>query len=141
VRWLNHAPAGRVDTETVIMGVDLFPTICELTGTPLPKNVKFDGEDVGKTFSGKSITRKKPIFWEYGRNETFGYPKEYPGQRSPNVAVRDGKWKLLVNADGSSVELYDLSVDQNETSNLAEKNPKIAKRLMNATLSWRIALP
>ena len=141
VRWPRHAPAGRLDETSVLTAVDLFPTICELTGTPLPKGVRFDGEDVSKAFWGKSIGRKKPIFWEYGRNETFGYPKEYPGQRSPNVAVRDGKWKLLVNADGSNVELYDLLADQNETTDVAEKNPKVAKRLMDAALSWRKALP
>jgi hypothetical protein len=57
------------------------------------------------------------------------------------VAVREGKWKLLVNVDGSNVELYDLSVDQNETTNVAERNPKIAKRLTAGALSWRKSLP
>jgi arylsulfatase A-like enzyme len=141
VRWPGHTPAGRVDADSVLTAVDLFPTICKLTSTPLPKNVRFDGEEASKTFSGKSIMRKDPIFWEYGRNNSFGYPKEYPGQRSPNVAVRDGKWKLLVNADGSNVELYDLSVDQNETANVAGKNPRVAKRLIARALEWRKSLP
>ena len=68
------------DAESVLNAVDLFPTICKLTGTPLPKGVRVDGEDASKAFSGKSLARKNPIFWEYGRNETFGYPKEYPDQ-------------------------------------------------------------
>jgi arylsulfatase A-like enzyme len=141
VRWPGHAPAGRVDETSVINGVDFFPTFCKLTGTALPKNVEFDGEDVSQVFFGKSLMRKKPMFWEYGRNETFGYPKEYPGQSSPNVAVREGKWKLLVNADGSQVELYDINADRNEAQNVAEKNPKLAKRLMRAALDWRKSLP
>ena len=31
----------------------------------------------------------------------------------------------MINADGSNAELYYLSVDQNETTNLADKNPKV----------------
>ena len=141
VRWPGHAPAGRVDAETVVSALDLFPTICALTGTPLPEHVKFDGENLSQAFSGESLTRRYPMFWEYGRNESFGYPKEYPGQRSPNVAVREGKWKLLVNANGSSLELYDLGVDQNETTNVADKNPGVAKRLKAAALASRKSLP
>jgi len=141
VRWPGHAPAGRVDETSVINGVDLFPTFCRIAGASLPKKVKFDGEDMSQAFSGKSVTRKKPMFWEYGRNPTFGYPREYPGQISPNVAVRDGKWKLLVNADGSQVELYDIDADRLETKNVADQNPKITERLKTAALNWRKSLP
>jgi len=141
VRWPGHTPAGRVDEKTVMNAVDFFPTFCKLAGTVLPKNLKFDGEDMSVAFAGKSVTRKKPMFWEYGRNETFGYPRENPGQRSPNVAVRDGKWKLLVNADGSNVELYDLDSDCGETQNIAGENSKVSTRLTKAALDWRRSLP
>lgn len=141
VRWPGHVPAGRVDETSLISAVDFFPTFCKLAGASLPKNLKPDGEDVSAIFFGKEFTRKKPMFWEYGRNETFGYPREYPGQISPNVAVRDGKWKLLVNDDGSQVELYDIDADRYETKNVAEKHPKIANRLKKAALDWRKSLP
>jgi hypothetical protein len=34
-----------------------------------------------------------------------------------------------------------LAADRNETHNLAEKNPDVAKRLGEAALSWRKSLP
>jgi arylsulfatase A-like enzyme len=140
VRWPGHTPAGRVDKKSVMNAVDLFPTLCALTGTALPKTTKFDGEDVSRAFVGKSVTRQEPIFWEYGRNETsFAYPKGR--DRSPNVAVREDKWKLLVNADGTGAELYDLSRDRNETKNLAGKNQEVMTRLKEAALKWRRSLP
>ena len=37
----------------------------------------------------------------------------------PDLAVRDGKWKLLCEYDGSEAELYDLENDRSETKNLA----------------------
>lgn len=141
VRWPGRTPAGRVDVKTVMNAVDFFPTFCKLAGTPMPESVRFDGEDLSKAFLGRNVTRKNPMFWEYGRNETFGYPREHPGQRSPNVAVRDGQWKLLVNADGSNVELYDIDSDQSETENVAAKNPRITARLKTAALAWRKSLP
>lgn len=140
VRWPGHIPAGGVDSKTVLMGIDFFPTFCQLAGTR-PKNAAMDGEDMSRAFAGKPLERKAPIFWEYGRNETFGFPREYPGQRSPNVAMREGKWKLLVNADASSTELYDIDSDPNETHNVAGDKPKIAKRMSEAALHWRRSLP
>jgi len=56
-----------------------------LASVPLPKNEKFDGEDLSKSFLGTPMTRQHPVFWEYGRNATFGYPKGR--DRSPNVAI------------------------------------------------------
>ena len=128
-------PAGWMKQRSCTASIS-FPIFCKLSGTSLPSGA-FDGEDMSANFFGKSVQRGHPLFWEYGRNETFGYPKEYPGQRSPNVAVRDGDWKLLVNADGSNLELYNLPNDQLETNNVAAKNPAIAKRLSAAALAWR----
>jgi arylsulfatase A-like enzyme len=138
VRWPGHVPAGRLDDQSVICGVDFLPMFCELGGAELPKDQKLDGEDLSRAFFGTSVTRTNLLYWEYGRNETFGYP---PKQRSPNVAIRDGKWKLLVNADGSDVQLYDLEADQHETMNVADKNPEITKRLKDLALKWRKSLP
>src|SRR5581483_9845478 len=35
VRWPGHTPAGGVDDESVLGGVDLLPTFCLLAGAPL----------------------------------------------------------------------------------------------------------
>jgi arylsulfatase A-like enzyme len=142
VRWPGHSPAGRVDSTTVASGLDLFQIFCHIAGaTPPTTEFQFDGEDLTDALLGKPVARKKALFWEYGRNETFGYPREYPGERSPNVCVREGNWKLLVNADGTQPELYDLTRDQLETNNLAMAESKIAERLTRAALDWRKSLP
>lgn len=137
VRWPGRVPAGRVDEQSVLNGVDLFPSFCTLAGVVAPN---LDGEDVGAVWLGKPVTRKKPLFWEYGRNnKSFKYPEGR--DRSPNVAVRDGQWKLLVNADGTGAELYDLIADPEETTDLAARQPKIARRLTEQALRWRKSLP
>jgi arylsulfatase A-like enzyme len=92
------------------------------------------------TFSGKSVERSKALFWEYGRNpKSYAYPSS--GDRSPAIAVRDGKWKLLINPDGSRTELYDLQTDPVESRNVEEEQPEITKRLSGSALDWFQARP
>jgi arylsulfatase A-like enzyme len=134
-------PAGGVNDTTVLAGVDLFPTLCALAGAPLPKGYEPDGEDLSAALLGRTPARRGPLFWEYGRNATaFAYPGP-PRDRSPNVAVRDGRWKLLVNADGTGAELYDVLADPTEATNVAAANPDVARRLAARALAWRRALP
>jgi arylsulfatase A-like enzyme len=140
VRWPGRVPEGRVDEQSVLTAVDLFPSLCAIAKVPLPKGVPFDGENLSPALLGKRASRRAPLFWEYGRNTvSFAYPQGR--DRSPNIAVRDGKWKLLVNADGSGAELYDLSEDSAEENNLAEKEARQTKRLSAAALDWRRLLP
>ena len=101
----------------------------------------FDGEDLSAALKGESPRRTKPLFWEYGRNaKSFAYPPDVKN-RSPNVAVRMGGWKLLVNADGTGAELYDLAADRNETTDAAADHPEVVGRLREAALKWRKSLP
>src|SRR6185503_13345707 len=103
VRWPGRVPVGKVDDTSVICAIDFFPSFCAIAGVQPPTRVEFDGQDRSAVLLGKSSVRKGPLFWEYGRNETaFAYPKA--PDRSPNVAVRDGKWKLLINANGEASE-------------------------------------
>lgn len=139
VRKPGDVPAGAVDSTSVVGGVDLFPTFCALAGIE-PPDVDFDGENRAGVFRGEAAPREKPLLWEYGRDESYLRPG-LEEDRSPNVAIRDGKWKLLVNADGSRVELYDLEASAAERENLAEEHPDVAERLKKRALEWRSGLP
>ena len=140
VRWPGHVPAGKVNASTVVASVDLFPSLCKLAGVSTPDELKADGEDMSDAWLGAEVKRTKPLHWEYARNATYLRPK-LPNDRSPNVAIRDGNWKLLVQDDGTGVELYDLSADSKESSNVAAQNPDVAARLQASALAWRKSLP
>jgi arylsulfatase A-like enzyme len=143
VRWPGHAPPSRVNETTVFSAVDLLPTFCRLAGVEAPRELaaQLDGEDLSTAFTGATSRRNKPLFWEYGRTtNAFAYPRN-PIDRSPNVAVREGDWKLLVNADGSGAELYNLAPDAKETRNLAAEKPDVVQRLKETVLRWRKSIP
>jgi arylsulfatase A-like enzyme len=133
-------PAGRTNDATVFAAVDLFATLGKLCGADLPKGYRSDGEDLSAALLGKSPKRTRPLFWEYGRNDkSFAYPGGK--NRSPNVAVRAGDWKLLVNADGTGAELYDLATDPKELRDRRAELPDVTKRLSERALKWRKSLP
>ena len=141
VRWPGHTPAGKVDEQTVLEAVDLFPTLCDLAHAQVPAGFSYDGEDMTAALDNQPFTPTKTIFWEYGRqSKFFNYPGQ-PYDRSPHLAVREGKWKLLVNPDGSQVQLYNLVTDCNETNNVAEANPELTQKLTDAALAWKRSLP
>ncbi len=140
VRWPGHTPAGRVDEKSILSANDLLPSFCAFAGARIPDSFTFDGKDRSQVFLGKSSTESRTLYWEYGRNnEAFNFPE---GQdRSPNLAIREGKWKFLFNFDGTRAELYNMEIDEKETTNLVLANPKEAGILKAKLLSWRLGLP
>ncbi|NQT36251.1 MAG: sulfatase-like hydrolase/transferase, partial [Planctomycetes bacterium] len=131
VRWPGHVPAGRVDDTSVLTAVDFLPTVCRLAGIA-PPDISPDGEDVSDILLGKSRSERKPIYWQW-RGGVAGDPSYRP----PGLAVRDGKWKLLINPDGTGAELYDIPADPAENRNLAEAQPEIVRRLSEQVLAWK----
>lgn len=69
-RWKGRIPAGRTDETSVVSSLDFFPTCCKLARIPAPK-VAFDGEDISRVLLGKPSSRRKDLFWDYGRDSTY----------------------------------------------------------------------
>lgn len=130
------AKRGTVNTTSVFSGIDLAPSLLDLAGVAAPASVRFDGVNLSRTLIGKaSATRTPPLFWK--RPPDRPGP---PGAPLPDLAVRDGRWKLLVNADGSRPRLFDLAADPGETKNLAAAHPEVVARLKRAVLAWNDTL-
>lgn len=117
-----------------------MPTLADIAGAQLPSEHSLDGENARACWEGETFERTAPLLWEYGRNEEFFRYPGNPNNRSPNVAVLEDNWKLLVNADNTSLELYDLANDPNETTNVAEQHATTAERLKTIALQWRASL-
>jgi len=136
VRWPAKIPAGRIDDTSVVSGVDFFPTLCRLSGVPFPAGHVSDGEDVGDILLGKSRARTTPLMWEW-RFNIMGHV----WNRSPQLAMRDGDWTLLMNTDRSRTELYEIRRDPMQTDNVAVQHPEIVARLSEKLLAWNQEMP
>lgn len=128
---------GIVNQTTVLAGVDLLPSVASLAGAKLPEGVQFNGEDMSTAFLGKAQQKRtKPIFWVR--------PPDRPGPREdrfPDLAMREGDWKLLLMENGSRPQLYDVAKDPGEQDNLARQQPDVVARLSKELLAWRKSLP
>lgn len=139
VSWPDKIKPGQVDKTSLVNAVDFFPTFCQLAGIK-PPDVDWDGIDFSPALLEKPLQRQKPMYWEYGRNPSYLRPAE-PSDRSPVLAVRDGAWKLLMNADGTGVELYNLNQSIDESANLVDVHADVADRLYKDLMAWKNSLP
>lgn len=104
--------------------IDIAATFVELAGAEYPRkdaDVTFtplEGKSLVPVFAGKTIDRDA-LFWEHEGNR----------------AVRVGDWKL-VSKHGSPWELYDLSKDRIEATDLAAKMPDRVKALAAKYDTW-----
>lgn len=139
VYWKDHFPKGKTDNQTVISAIDIFPSVCSILGILPTENL--DGSDKSAAFFGNPIELVPPVMWEYSSNPGGSIK---PGNKdfiSPNLAIRHGDWKLLINADSTNIQLYNLKNDPGETLNLADENHEIVKKLSVEIINWRKSMP
>ena len=127
-----------VNRVSVFSAIDLVPTLLNLTGTPHPKGVTFDGESLPGTLLGQSTgSRKAPIYFRRPPDRD-----SYYGDKDlPDLAVRKGDWKFLCEYDGTDPQLYNLKTDRGETKNLASGYPKLVGKLTKPLIAWHKSLP
>ena len=136
--FINDQAKGTRNKSSVFSAMDLVPSLLAFTHSKAPENTQYDGENVISTILGTSTSsRTAPIFYSRppDRKNYYGF------ENLPDLAMRDGKWKLLCDYDGSRPELYDLDLDPGETTNLAEKNPEMVALMVGKVLTWWNSMP
>jgi iduronate 2-sulfatase len=118
-------PGGR--SGALVETVDLYPTLCELAGLPMP--AKLDGASfTGALKSPATAKTKEAIFHVFPRA-----PKEF----GPLIgrAVRTERYRLVewkkagASADTAILELYDYVSAPHEPKNLAAEQPQVVAQL------------
>ncbi len=135
---MKKSAMGTRNKESVFAAIDLAPSLARLCGAAKPDGKECDGEDLLDTLLGKSTqSRKAPIFFSRppDRKKFYGF------EDLPDLAVRHGKWKLLCDYDGSRPELYDLSADPGEKTNLAKSQAATTRELVGNAAAWWQSMP
>lgn len=116
-RWPGMIKPGTT-SDLISAHWDMFPTFCNLASRKSPGDI--DGVSLVPTLLGREGQSKHEyLYWEF---------HERGGAR----AVRFGKWKAVQNnlkkKDNPPVELYDLSKDEGEKTDLAADNPHLVAK-------------
>jgi uncharacterized sulfatase len=135
---LDAGQRGSVNAESVLAAIDLAPSLLQITGTKGAATTKFDGVDMSDVLLGRtSRSRGEPLYFRRPPDRDSFYGSD----NLPDLAVRDGRWKLLCEYDGSRTELYDLATDREEQHNVAGNHPDIVADLKPRLLAWHRSMP
>jgi uncharacterized sulfatase len=136
--FIEQDKVGTVNERSILCAMDLARSIVDIARVEEQSaTTAWDGEVVTSILSGASEeSRTAPIFWRR--------PPDRPGSKQenlPDLAMRDGRWKLLVEYDGSQPQLFDLSQDPSESNNLVAEQTSITATMTTAVVAWHQSLP
>lgn len=121
MRWPGVLPAG-MTYASPISHFDIFATAAGAAGASLPADRKIDGVDIVPFITGAAPGEPHQIlFWRSG----------------PYVVVRQGDWKLQIEATSKQTMLYDLKTDPAEKTNLVDANPDKVAELKALIAGWQ----
>ena len=127
ISWPGHIPENELRDQMAV-SFDWMPTIAHYCRVDLPDR-KLDGKNIASVIaSPDNPSPHKILHWQYGRQ----------------WAVRQGKWKLIVNPLKGKNEkhpyekilLSNMDKDITETKNLVGEDPEIVERLTKLHNNW-----
>ena len=133
VRWPGVTREG-MESNQPVFSCDLYPTLIRAAGLTgdAGHNQTIDGVDLRPILDGSQAALDRKALH-------FHYPHYYP-TTSPVCAVRSENWKFIEYFEDDRTELYDLSSDLGETSNLVGEHPDIARGLQSELAAWRTSV-
>ena len=125
--WPRGIPRNRRNTLEHQPGhlIDVMTTVVDIAEGEYPRDFRghriqpMEGISLRPAFSGRPLARSRPLFWEH------------EGHR----AVRWGKWKL-VSKYPDAWELYDMTTDRVERTDLVSKHPDVVAKLSAEWDAW-----
>jgi len=136
--FIAKSEVGTTNKSSVLAAIDLAPSLLAIANVASAPECEFDGVPMQNVLLGKSdASRDKPLF--------FRRPPDRPSQASeanlPDLAVREGTWKLLCEYNGTKPQLYNIETDASESSNVAANNPEVVGRLTTELVGWHQSMP
>ncbi|MCA1760303.1 MAG: sulfatase, partial [Bacteroidales bacterium] len=105
-------------TEQTAVSMDFFNTILNLSGIKHDKN---DGENLIPVLAENKLLNRDELFWHFPHYHGSGW--------KPGSALRKGDWKLVVYYEDNRTELFNLTEDSGETTDVSIENPEKAAEL------------
>jgi arylsulfatase A len=108
--------------ETIAAHIDIYPTLADLCGVTQAPGLAADGRSLRPLLEGKAEGWPDRMLFTHSDRERS---QPYPG------AVRTQRFNLV-----NGTELYDVSRDQGERTDVASSHPEVVKQLRSAYEAW-----
>lgn len=138
VRWPGKVPAGS-SSDIPVTGLDFYPTYLDVLG--LDKYAWLDGVSLYRVLQGKGTITKRPLYWHFPIYLQAYDPNTDDGRdplfrTRPGTTMLYGNWKLHRYYEDDGYELYNLSSDIGERTDLATKKPRKLRKLSAMMEAW-----
>lgn len=113
-------------TKALVELVDIYPTLCDLTGLPMPDHLQ--GLSFAPLLDNSGLPWKEAAFSQYPRGQVMGYSMR-------TERYRFTRWQTINNpSEVEALELYDLHNDPDAMVNIADfhENKEIVQQLSSA---------
>ncbi|WP_159949397.1 sulfatase [Polaribacter septentrionalilitoris] len=128
IKW-SAALKPRQDTKSIVLGMDIFPTLLDLA---IDKNgIDVDGKSYKNVLKNKDSWENRTVFWHSKK------ARPHSTGDSKATVVRSGDYKLIHFFEKDKVELYNLKKDISETNDLSKKEPKKTAELFTILKDWK----
>ncbi len=119
-----------VDIPALTAHIDMFRTFCQLAGAEIPEGIQqIDGRTLLPLLANPHADwPDRQLFVHKGRWEKGADPN---GSKFNGCAVRSQRWRFVNNE-----ELFDISVDPYETTDVAADHPDVVAAMRQAYDAW-----
>ncbi|QDT09660.1 sulfatase [Planctomycetes bacterium K23_9] len=123
VKWPGKVMPGST-SPVQVTGTDHYPTMLEIAGAPLRPKQHLDGRSYVKAMHGESYQRDGMFWYKWqARPDSTGDTRA--------LSYIEGNFKIIQWIDEDLVELFDLSSDIGEQSNLVSQMPDRATAMLS----------
>jgi arylsulfatase A-like enzyme len=152
IRWPAGGIGGGKDESSLTAHIDLLPTLIDLCKLRKPANVTFDGISLAPLFNNTETEWDDRTLFVHNQRVDFAvkykefqvltekwrlvnpYQKEIEDMSKFYSRIPQGKAKYYPYLD--HYELYDISADPEQKTNIADQNPGVVKELVRKYEIW-----
>ena len=96
-----------------MIGHDIFTSLCQLAGIPVPDDRVIDGVNMLPAMKGEELEREQPLYW-----------RTHVSNLDCRVALREGDWKIVADYTMEEFLMFNMADDFNEEHDLSDRYPE-----------------